>query len=116
MASDVNEHCQNCTLYQQAKLNSPPKALLVSLPIGRPWEMFEVVHINRIQHRIQPPDISSIVNRPTTNVMETWSPPQTEHIVVTCDVDPPSSSPANCNTSQRRYPLHNRRPPGHLQL
>ena len=42
MASDVNEHCQNCTLCQQAKLNSPPKAPLVSLPVGRPWEMLAV--------------------------------------------------------------------------
>ena len=39
MAHDVNEHCQNCTLCQQAKLTSPPKVPLVSLPVGRPWEM-----------------------------------------------------------------------------
>ena len=76
----------------------------------------KVIHINRVQHRIQPPDNSSIVNRPTTNVMETWSPPQTKHIIIPCDVDPPSSSPANCNTSQWRYPLRNRQPPDHLQL
>ena len=31
----------------------------------------KVVHINCIQHYIQPPDNLSIVNRPTTNVMET---------------------------------------------
>ena len=42
MASGVNEHCQNCTLCQQAKLNSPPKALLVSLPVGRPREMLAI--------------------------------------------------------------------------
>ena len=76
----------------------------------------KVVHINRVQHRIQPPDNSSIVNRPTTNERETWSPPQTEHIIIPCDVNPPSSSPANCNTSQRRYPLRNRQPPDRLQL
>ena len=39
VASDVNEHCQNCNFCQQAKLNSPPKALLVSLPLDRPWQM-----------------------------------------------------------------------------
>ena len=39
MAHDVNEHCQNCTLSQQAKLTSPPKVPLASLPVGRPWEM-----------------------------------------------------------------------------
>ena len=42
MASDVNKHCQNCTLCQQAKLSSPPKAPLVSLPVGRPWEMLAI--------------------------------------------------------------------------
>ena len=51
----------------------------------------KVVHINHVQHRIQPPDISNTVNRPTTNVMKTWNPPQIEHIVISCDVDPPSS-------------------------
>ena len=39
LAHDVNEHCQNCILCKQAKLTSPPKALLVLLPVGRPWEM-----------------------------------------------------------------------------
>ena len=73
----------------------------------------KVVLINHVQHRIQPTDISSTFtfNRPTTNVMETWSPPQTEHILIPCDVDPPSSSLANCNTSQQRYPLCYRQPP-----
>ena len=42
MASVVNEHCQNCPICQQAKLTSPPKAPLVSFPIGRPWEMLAV--------------------------------------------------------------------------
>ena len=74
------------------------------------------IYINRVQYHIQPPDISSTVNRPTTNVMEIWHPPQTEHIVISRDADPPSSSPANCNTSQQRYPLSNRQPPDHLQL
>ena len=42
MAHDVNEHCQKCTLCQQAKLTSLPKVPLVSLPVGRPWEILAV--------------------------------------------------------------------------
>jgi len=42
MSSDVNKHCQNCINFQQAKLPSPTKAPLVSLPVGRPWEMLAV--------------------------------------------------------------------------
>ena len=42
MASDVNKHCQICTLCKKAKLSSLPKVPLVSLPVGRPWKMLAV--------------------------------------------------------------------------
>ena len=65
------------------------------------------VHVNRVEYRTQPMNMSSKVNRPTTNVMETWNQPQTDHIVIPCDVNSPSNSSVNCNTSQCRYPLCN---------
>ena len=42
MASNVSEYCQKCTTCQKAKLPSPSKASLVSLPVGRQWEMLAV--------------------------------------------------------------------------
>ena len=42
MASDVTIHCQKCTTCQQAKLLTPPKVPLVSVPVGRQWEMLTV--------------------------------------------------------------------------
>ena len=42
MSRDVAEHCLTCTTCQQAKLSAPTKAPLVSLPVGRPWEMLAV--------------------------------------------------------------------------
>ena len=42
MSRDVAEHCLTCTTCQQAKLPAPTKAPLVSLPVGRPWEMLAV--------------------------------------------------------------------------
>ena len=42
MSHDVAEHCLTCTTCQQAKLPAPTKAPLVSLPVGRPWEMLAV--------------------------------------------------------------------------
>ena len=86
---------------------------IVNIEISNEKGHCKVVHINCVQHRIQPPDITSTANRPTSNMMKTWNPLQTEHIVIQYDVDP--SSPTNCNTS-RRYPLRNRQPPDRLQL
>ena len=42
MSSDVAEHCMKCTVCQQAKLPTPVKAPLMSLPMGSPWEMLVV--------------------------------------------------------------------------
>ena len=42
MSSDVAKHCLKCITCQQAKLPTPTKAPLVSLPVGRPWEMLAV--------------------------------------------------------------------------
>ena len=42
MCSDVTKYCMECTICQQAKLPTPTKAPLMSLPIGRPWEMLAV--------------------------------------------------------------------------
>ena len=71
----------------------------------------KVVHINRFQHRVQPPVPS---NTPTssTDVTLTWNPPQTEHILIPCD----PTSPANSEASARRYPLRSRHPPDRLQI
>ena len=75
-----------------------------------------ILLINYVQHHIQLPDVSSTVDRPITNMTEIWNLLQTEHIVIPCDVDPPSSSPANYNTSLQKYPLCSRQPPDCLQL
>ena len=42
MSSDVAKHYLKCITCQQAKLPTPNKAPLVSLPVGRPWEMLAV--------------------------------------------------------------------------
>ena len=42
MSSDVAEHCMKCTVCLQAKLPTPAKAPLMSLPVGSPWEMLAV--------------------------------------------------------------------------
>jgi len=42
LAIDVNKHCQQCTTCQQSKLLSPTRAPLVSLLIGKPWEMIAI--------------------------------------------------------------------------
>ena len=41
----------------------------------------EVVHTNCVQHYIQPPDMSSTVNKLTINVMETGNPPRTNTLL-----------------------------------
>ena len=42
MCSDVTKYCMECTICHQAKLPIPTKTPLMSLPIGRPWEMLAV--------------------------------------------------------------------------
>ena len=42
MYEDVVRHCQECSSCQQAKLPSPSKAPMTSIPIGRPWQMVAV--------------------------------------------------------------------------
>ena len=42
MFSDVTEHCMKCTVCQQAKLPTPAKVPLLSLPMDSPWEMLAV--------------------------------------------------------------------------
>ena len=42
MVSDVNKHCQQCITCQQSKLPAPTRAPLISLPVGKPWEMIAV--------------------------------------------------------------------------
>ena len=42
MAADVERHCRECMKCQQGKQPLPSKAPLMSIPIGRPWEMIAV--------------------------------------------------------------------------
>ena len=42
MCSDVTKYCMELTICQQVKLPTPTKAPLMSLPIGRLWEMLAV--------------------------------------------------------------------------
>ena len=42
MYEDVVRHCQECSTCQQAKLPSPTKAPMTSIPIGQPWQMVAV--------------------------------------------------------------------------
>ena len=42
VASDINKHCQQCITCQQSKLPAPTRAPLISLPVGKPWEMIAV--------------------------------------------------------------------------
>ena len=42
ISSDVAEHYMKCTICQQAKLPTPAKAPLMSLPVGSPWEMLQL--------------------------------------------------------------------------
>ena len=43
----------------------------VNIEISNKKAHYKIVHINRVQHRIQPPDISSTANRPISNVIKT---------------------------------------------
>jgi len=42
MAQDVERYCRDCTKCQQSKLPLPPRAPLMNIPIGRPWQMIAV--------------------------------------------------------------------------
>ena len=42
MAQDVEYHCRNCTKCQQSKLPLPPRAPLMNIPIGQPWQMIAI--------------------------------------------------------------------------
>ena len=42
MARDVVKHCRECLTSQKFKLFKPTKAPLVSMPIGKPWQMVAV--------------------------------------------------------------------------
>ena len=42
MAQDVEKHCRECLTCQKSKLPKPTKAPLVSMPIGKPWQMVAV--------------------------------------------------------------------------
>jgi hypothetical protein len=42
MLSDIEQYCQSCLNCQASKQPSPPKAPLISMPVGRPWEMVAV--------------------------------------------------------------------------
>ena len=39
MARDVEKHCRECLICQQSKLPTLTKAPLVSMPIGKSWQM-----------------------------------------------------------------------------
>ena len=42
MAWDVERHCQECVTCQQTKPPLPKKAPLMSMPVGRPWQLVAV--------------------------------------------------------------------------
>ena len=42
MLGDIEQYCQSCLNCQASKQPSPPKAPLISMPVGRPWEMVAV--------------------------------------------------------------------------
>jgi len=42
MIGDINKYCQQCTTCQQSKLPAPTRSPLISLPVGKPWEMIAV--------------------------------------------------------------------------
>jgi len=39
MATDVEHYCRECLKCEQIKQPNPPKAPLISTPIGQPWEI-----------------------------------------------------------------------------
>ena len=63
----------------------------------------KVVHMNRVQHRVQPQGVTEEVPLETSRAAE-WCPPQIDHLEVPCSME-----------SERRYPQRNRRPPDWLR-
>ena len=63
----------------------------------------KVVHMNRVQHRVQPQGVTEEVPLETSRAPE-WCPPQIDHLEVPCSME-----------SERRYPQRNRRPPDWLR-
>ena len=59
-----------------------------------------IVHNNRLQHRILPSSIPTSSEAALKPVIQSWCPPQVEHLV-----EPETSTP------QPRHSQHNRRPP-----
>jgi len=86
------------------RVNAVKSAVTVEICNNKGWH--KVVHINCVQHCIQPPDPSGTTQMPDS-VLRPWNPPQIEHIVIPCYTAPP--------TSTHRYPSHNRQPPDRLQ-
>ena len=62
----------------------------------------KVVHMNRVQHRVQPQQHMEEVPPEISQAAE-WCPPQIDHLEVPCAMEP-----------ERRYPQRNRRPPDWL--
>ena len=58
----------------------------------------KVVHMNRVQHCVQPQGVTEEVPLETSQAAE-WCPPQIDHLEVPCSME-----------SERRYPQRNRRP------
>ena len=44
MLHDSDQYCRECSVCQRSKPPSPEKASLLSMPIGRPWQMVAVDH------------------------------------------------------------------------
>ena len=42
MLQDIEQYCQTCCICQASKPPVPPKAALMNIPFGRPWEMVAV--------------------------------------------------------------------------
>ena len=42
MLHDIDQYCKECSVCQSSKPPSPQKAPLISMPIGRPWQMVAV--------------------------------------------------------------------------
>ena len=80
----------------------------VSIQICNEKGYGKVVHVNRLQHRLQPLD--TVTSNPTQNVTKPWNPPQIHHTIIDMNLLQDSQA------SQRRYPLHHRQPPDRLQL
>ena len=52
MLRDIDQHCRECSVCQTSKLPLPSKAPLMSIPVGRPWEMvaIDILEVPRSYH------------------------------------------------------------------